>query len=63
MSFADHAHRLDVDASLRVLEAQDAFELAVDVVSLEQLDLLDQPIEAQPYGRIGDAVDLRELFE
>src|SRR5262249_12045235 len=63
VSFADRAHRLDVDASLGVLEAQHALELAVDVARLEQLDLLDQPIEAQAYGRIRDAVDLRQLLE
>ena len=47
----------------RVMNAKEPLEWTRDVVAVQQFDLLDEAVEAEPHRRIADVVDGGQLLE
>src|SRR6266481_2517241 len=52
-----------IETALGVEPAEQPLVVVGGVVLVEDLDLLDEPVEAQTDGRVGDAVGISEFLE
>ena len=54
---------LGVQLAVGELHAELAFELVVNFLAVEDLDFLDQTVQAEAQGGVGDIVGVRQVLE
>jgi len=54
---------LRVQLAVGEMRAELALEIVVNLLAVEDFDLLNQPVEAQPKRRIGNVVGVRQILE